>query len=175
MVEPDDSELVRRFQRGDKDAFAQFVQRHQHRLYRMACVWVHSPVSAQDAVQEALYRSYTGFARFRFQSHPKTWIYRLLRNVCNDINRQQPTRGDVVEDQVADDEFGADSKLSPALRSALQALPDRQRDAVVLRVLEELSVRDTALVMRCREGTVKAHLHKALAALRSNMEINDVD
>ena len=52
----------------------------------------------------------------------------------------------------------------------LGSLPDRQREVIVLRVLEGMSTRETAEVMRCREGTVKTHLHRGTAALRQRLK-----
>ena len=56
------------------------------------------------------------------------------------------------------------------LRSVLADLPDRQREAIVLRFLEELSVEQTAAAMECAEGTVKATVHQALRSLRQRLK-----
>ncbi len=170
-----DKELVRRFQRGDDAAFALFSERHRDRLYRLASVWLGDRELAQDAVQEAFLRSYTGLGRFRFRAAPSTWLIRVCRNVCLELNRRQPrgTDADAVAELPAADVREAD--LPAYLNQALAALPARQRDVVVLRLLEELSVRDTAAVMGCREGTVKAHLAKASANLRTLLEAWGID
>jgi RNA polymerase sigma-70 factor (ECF subfamily) len=174
LTEQDDVELVRRMQRGDVAAAAAFVRRHEARLLRLARLWSVTPEDARDAVQEALLRGLEGIGAFRFRSRPLTWIVGTLRNVCAEQRRRQrrvPARSDpAAEASTPEDapEREVDARGVPArIRRWLGALPPRQRDAVVLRVLEELSVRDAAAVMGCREGTVKALLHQGMARLRS--------
>ena len=181
MTEPDDVELVRRMQRGDPAAAAAFVRRHEARLQRLARLWSDTPEDARDAVQEALLRGLEGIAAFRFRSRPLTWIVGTLRNVCAEQRRRQrrrPPRHDPDDDAAsADDaaEAGVDAEgAAHRVRRWLDALPPRQRDAVVLRVLEELPVRDAAAIMGCREGTVKALLHQGLARLRTIAAEEDV-
>ena len=171
-----DQELVRRFQQGDEDAFARFVQRHQDRLYRLALVWLGDRALAYDATQETFLRSYTGLGRFRFRAQPGTWLVRVCRNVCLEIRRK---RGTVVDHEIAVARFDAevpeeasysglpaDEPTPVSLADVLASLAPQQRDVLVLRILEEYSTKDTARIMGCREGTVKAHLSKATANLR---------
>ena len=171
----DDVELVRRIQRGDAAAADAFVRRHRDRLSRLARLWSRDEEDARDAVQEALLRGLSGIAAFRFRSAPLTWIVGTLRNVCAEQRRRsRRTDGDVdVEALVADDtttRTAPSADARGALHRWLRELPPRQRDAVVLRSLEELSVKDTARIMDCREGTVKALLHQGRARLRSLAE-----
>lgn len=173
MSEADDAELVRRMQHGDVTAAEQFVRRHELRLRRLAQHWCDSPEDARDAVQEALTRGLAGFAAFRFRSRPLTWIVGTLRNVCAE-QRRSNRRGSPRLDPDAAVETGPDAAEQALedgrrrrVRRWLSELPPRQRDAVVLRMLEELSVRDTAAVMGCREGTVKALLHQGMQSLRA--------
>ena len=168
-----DVELVRRFQRGNGDALDTLVRRHQDRLFRLAVVWLYQDQFAADVVQEVFLRSIGGLAAFRFRSAPFTWLYRTTRNVCHEYNRRRRTEplaiepddpSPGVEQQVA----GQDAARQ--VRTMLAGLPERQREVVLLRVFEDLSVRDTARAMGCREGTVKALLHKATARLRLDLE-----
>jgi len=168
--EASDEALVRAFQAGDRVAFSTFVDRHTARLFRLASLWLHDGSSAADVVQETLARSYRGLGKFRFRSQPATWLARVCRNICHEENRQSAryqTMSNLTElidaNDAAIDQPGADE---PSPLALLDRLPRRQRDAVVLRVLEGLSVAEAARIMSCREGTVKAHLHKALANLR---------
>ena len=168
MRDQSDKELVKRFQGGDAQAFAVFAERHRERLYRMACVWVGDSVTAQAAVQEAFMRSYTGLGRFRFRAAPSTWLIRVCRNVCLEMMRHN--KAAIHDSEAALEALPADApvnhEMPEYLHVALRQLPPRQRDVVVLRLLEELSVRETAAALGCREGTVKAHLAKATANLR---------
>lgn len=172
MRDHSDTELVKQFQQGDARAFAEFAERHRDRLYRMACIWMGDSMLAQDAVQEAFLRSYTGLGKFRFRSAPTTWLIRVCRNVCLEMGRQHrpgPSDSEALLAALPAAEARV-HEVPEYLGIAIRQLPARQRDVVVLRLLEDLSVRETATVLGCRAGTVKAHLAKATANLRSLLD-----
>lgn len=179
MSEPSDEELVRAYQAGDEVAFADFVARHQDRIYRMAMIWLRDASLAADVLQETLYRSYTGLSRFRFRASPSTWLLRICRNVCHEENRRSMRLAPLPEDYAGETvtpSFDGDRDRSATVRrmwKVLGELPERQREVVTLRLLEELSVAQTAHIMGCRPGTVKAHLNKALASLQKRMDVGD--
>lgn len=168
-----DASLVRRYQRGDAAAFSRFVLRHQDRVFRFARALLWRREDADDVTQEVFLRSLSGLQRFLFLSEPSTWLLKVTRNVCREHNRRLRQHEDlhrmtVDEDAaLATDDVGAEDYRR--LRLAVRSLPERQREVVVLRMFEDLSVRDTAIAMGCREGTVKAHLNKAVGNLRALM------
>ena len=168
-AEETDNALVRRYQRGDADAFDVLVRRHQDRVFRLAAVWLYDPQAAPDAAQEAFLRALSGLKGFLFRANVATWLYRMTRNVCNEMNRRakrHATPPPQLATELVLDEIGVDdADTLRQVRAAVHRLPPRQRDVVLLRLFEELSVADTARVMGCRPGTVKAHLNKALASL----------
>lgn len=176
MSEQSDEQLVRAFQRGDEDAFACFVRRHSDRAWRLAVFWLRDAGHADDAVQEMLLRTYTGIGRFRFRAAPTTWMLRILRNVCHELNRSRsfvPLNDAILQSLEFDsDPVGvlSDRAGVARLRAAIATLPERQRQVVTLRVLEEMSIAETAKVMGCRQGTVKAHLNKATNNLKGILQ-----
>ncbi|MEL7187248.1 MAG: sigma-70 family RNA polymerase sigma factor [Pseudomonadota bacterium] len=164
-----DADLVREFKAGNAAAFDAIVLRFQDRIYRLASIWLYDRQNAGDAAQEVFLRAYKGLRRFRFRAAPFSWLYRCTRNVCNEFNRQR--RGDALDDEPADDgnrphQAHEDDSAARQVRELVQVLPGRQREVVVLRIFEELSVAETAAAMGCREGTVKALLHKATQRLK---------
>ena len=175
--EASDDVLVRAFQAGDSVAFATFAARHSARLFRLASVWLHDRSAAADVVQETLARSYRGLERFRFRAQPATWLARVCRTICHEENRHT-TRHETMHDLTTLIDAGSDTDDTtapdgPSPLAMLDRLPGRQRDVVILRILEGLGVAETARIMGCREGTVKAHLHKALANLRIEWRDDD--
>lgn len=166
-----DAALARRIQKGDDSAFAELVQRYQDRIYRLAKGMLYRPDGAEDAAQEVFMRAYTGLGRFRFGSSVYTWLYATLRNVCREQNRRDAHDAPALVDDLIDErsepsrQVSASQRLDRVMRR-MRELSDRQRDVVLLRIFEGLSVKETAKVLRCREGTVKVHLHRALSALR---------
>lgn len=179
MQERSDEWLVRAFQKGDEAAYSEFVGRHQDRVYRVSRMWLDQPDMADDALQETFLRSYQGLTRFAFRAAPSTWLLRVCKNVCRELNRRQRRdRGagfqpiEVLEVEDGAEVFWLQAENYTDVHRWIKQLPERQRQVVVLRRLEELSVAETARIMSCREGTVKALLHKAMAALRRHNEID---
>lgn len=171
--ERSDADLVRLFKSGDEAAFDAIVRRFQDRVYRLACVWLYDEQQALDVAQEVFVRGFTGLRSFRFRAAPFTWLYRTTRNVCREYNRVR--RSDRLEHEPGDPGRGvegqaADVECARRVRALVAGLPPRQREVVMLRIFEDLSVRETARAMGCREGTVKALLHKAIRKLKLTVD-----
>lgn len=169
LDEQSDVELVRQFKSGESRAFDIIVERFQDRIYRLACVWLYDPQNAADVTQEVFVRAYTGLRRFRFRSHPFTWLYRTARNVCSEFNRAR--RAEPLEQEPTDESESphrdvSDFERARRVRELVGKLPDRQQEVVMLRIFEDLSVKEAARLMGCREGTVKALLYKATRNLK---------
>jgi len=174
-----DQSLVKRFQRGDREAFELLIRRHQDRIYRLAMTLVYTPGDAADATQEVFLRAMKGLKKFRFRASPFTWLYRTTKNVCLELNRKNRPGREPESAIEADIERGmvenfSDKQCAAAVRSLVASLPERQRDVVLLRYFEELSVNDTATAMGCRPGTVKALLHKAITGLKKTGHMRDM-
>ncbi len=173
-----DEELVRQFKSGSSEAFDAIVRRFQDRVFRLASVWLYDEQLAADATQEVFVRGFRGLRRFRFRSAPFTWLYRTTRNVCSEFNRRRGAES--LDDEPADSGKAPHREVSDLdsaqrVRELVATLPHRQREVVMLRIFEDLSVRETAHAMGCREGTVKALLHKATNSLKKNMRVSDYE
>ena len=174
MDDASDVELVRQFKSGNPHAYDAIVRRFQDRVFRLACVWLYDDQSAADVSQEVFVRGYKGLRTFRFRSAPFTWLYRTTRNVCNEFNRVRKT--EQLDDEPHDPDSMperdvAEYESARRVRRLVERLPERQREVVLLRIFEDLSVKETAQSMGCREGTVKALLHKATAKLKLRMQL----
>lgn len=172
MQRETDEQLIRRFQRGDMAAFETFVERHQDRIFRLAGAWLYAPDAAADVSQDVFLRALTGLARFRFRASPFTWLYRTLRNVCQEYNRRSTAHPLPLEDRdlptpdLAPRRTETERRLERTMER-IRSLPERQREVVLLRIFEDMSVEDTARTLGCRPGTVKAQLNRALGRLRA--------
>ena len=167
-----DSELVREFKSGSNAAFDAIVRRFQDRVFRLACVSLADAQYAADVTQEVFLRGHKSLKRFHFRAEPFTWLYRTTKLVCGEFNRRRPL--DALGEEPMDSNGTPESQVADAerarrVRALVAALPERQREVVLLRIFEDLSVRETASAMGCREGTVKALLHKATANLETSM------
>lgn len=169
MINESDAELVKRFQRGDIAAFECFIERYQDRLYRLARVFLYEGQSADDAVQEVLIRAYRGLPAFRFASKPFSWMYRVLKNVCSEMNRRagrEAMPSQQTEPAIDEARLYEQRQCLQQVYDALSELGRRERDVVLLRVFEGCSEKETATILGVRPGTVKTLLHRGLKKLR---------
>ena len=135
-------------------------------MRRALTLAVRDPQMAEDMAQEGFARALRRWHVVSVADRPAAWVYVVA---VREARRRQ--RKAALEDGPRWDEGAHVDVLADVdLHAALDTLAPRQRMAVVLRLLADLSVADTARAMRCSEGTVKATLHKALARLRVELE-----
>lgn len=153
--------------------FEGFFQAEYDGVLRSLTLALGNRERAEEATQDAFA---TAYRRWRSVSHterPGTWVYVVaLRAERRRMARAARNEGDVAEDPAGD--IGPDVLDGIWLTHALEGLSDRQRLAVVLRYYADLSVEDTARVMGCAEGTVKATVHTALDRLRIRLVEEEV-
>lgn len=153
-----------------RGAMATLFDRHRHYVYRLAWGFAGEQL-ADDVTQEVFLRLARNRRRLVPRARFTTWLYRVTWNVARELGRRgarELSRAEPAAEprSSAATAVAAVDPVLTDLERALAALPARQREVVVLRYLEGRTTRETARVMGCREGTVKAHLHKALGALR---------
>jgi len=126
---------------------------------------------AEDVTQEVFLRISCGYRRWRPRAAFRTWLYRVVVNTARELvrrHRRLASNQDLGSAGRAEPSVASPDASLTDLTRALRSLPERQREVVILRYLEGMSTRETAQAMRCRAGTVKTHLHRALRALRNN-------
>jgi RNA polymerase sigma-70 factor, ECF subfamily len=186
-----DLELLDRVRSGDETAFVTLVERYHASMLRVARNYVPSEAVAEEAVQDTWIGVVRGLEKFEGRSSFKTWLFRILINRARTAGVREPrnlpldvepavdasrftTAGawaEPLEAWVAD----ADDRLvagtwSEALRAALDDLPPRQREVVVLRDVEGLSSHDVADLLGVSEGNQRVLLHRGRSRLRSVLE-----
>jgi RNA polymerase sigma-70 factor (sigma-E family) len=122
---------------------------------------------AEELAQEALVRLWQRWDRVTAGGPADGWLWTVALNLSRSTLRRRSAerRARARAGPPTEATEGPNSADRVAVRAAVAALPDRQRTAVVLRYFADLSVRDTAAAMRCAEGTVAAHCHKAMRTL----------
>ena len=179
--ETSDGELVTAFQGGDEQAFVVIVNRYKHRLTRLALAVVHNEEDALDIVQDAFIKVYHGLPQFRQTSALYTWLYRVVMNRAIDVVRhKQRTLMEPVDEPPAElpDPSDANRPDREALRvelrthifAAIDTLPRKHREVVLLREVEGLSYKEIADSLGCSEGTVMSRLFYARERLRQELE-----
>ena len=170
-----DAELIGRARSGDSSAFGLLVERHYDFVYRVAYRWLGRKQDAEDAAQEVCIRlgkairSYSGSGAFT------SWLYPIALNAARDIGRKrqrETLKTDAFGVQALVEQSGAsddsDERLA-AMWQAVQLLPDKQREAVLLVYGEGHSHADAAEAMGISETTVSWHIHEAKKRLRTLM------
>ena len=152
-----------------EEEFTEFVaSRHAH-LRRIAYAVCGDWHDADDLLQQALVKLYVAWPRVRRRDHPEAYVRQIIvRTNIDEHRRVRHTRERIGLDGVAEPaaEPGEDHS---ELFEALQQLPEGQRKVVVLRHWLGMSVGETAAELGIREGTVKSHSHRGLAALEKDL------
>lgn len=157
--------------RRDPDAYAEFVAGRSAALHRTAYLMVGDAGLAQDVVQEALIRAWTAWPRLRNPGAVEGYTRRAITTIAIDWSRKRSSSERPSDDlpdhpQDAPQAGVADREW---LWQAVQALPTRQRAAIVLRFYSDLTEAQTADAMDCAVGTVKSQVHAALRNLREQL------
>lgn len=157
---------------GDRASFGRLAEALQDDLLRLALALGLRRHDAEEAVQEAFCRAWSGRSRWRSGGDPKLWMSGFVVNVAREVRRRRGNGHASLEPELLRSlAGGGESAVQSAERLALLAdavadLPPRQREAVACRYLRQLNVRQTAEVMNCAEGTVKAATAAAMKNLR---------
>jgi RNA polymerase sigma-70 factor (ECF subfamily) len=177
-----------RAQTGDRAAFAELVSRYEGSLYGYLRRLLRNTEQAEDAFQETWYRVLKSAERFNPDLRFAPWLYRIATNLCRDMGRRGKLRnhrsldapmgpeadvtlGDFVAgSEPAPDDRTADRDVGRHVERFVQSLPDRQREAFVLRHYQGLSYEEIARAQRCSLAAVKSNIHHAVVSLRRSLE-----
>lgn len=124
---------------------------------------------AEEIVQEAFVRSLARWRHLSERDAPRAYVRAAVVNLCRSRFRRRVMALRRAEPVPSAEVAAGDAKRRDDLLAAMARLPLRQREVVALRYLEGLSTNETAEVLSIAPGTVKAHLHRGLAALREGM------
>ncbi len=182
---PGERELVQQAKAGDRAAFAGLVSAYEGKIYNLALRYLGSREDAMDASQEVFLRVFRFLPGFQEESGFSTWIYRIGVNVCKDMlhrrlkRAEQPLEVPDEEDEgrpvdVPDLRYDPERimegvELRQALSDAILALPEQQREIIILRDIRGLSYEEIALALVLEAGTVKSRLFRARENLRKKL------
>lgn len=173
----DDAALTALAAMGDRDAFADLVERHGPSLYRYAARLLDDRGQTDDCVQDTFLAAWRGLPGFRGDSSVRTWLFTICRHEVFRRSRQGTPEVEIdeVRDQIRDlradpARTSEESALREALDLALTLLPPRQRSAWILREVEELHYDEIAEVLGTTSTAVRGLLERARTALASALE-----
>lgn len=182
-----DQRLVERVQRGDKQAFGLLVVKYQRKLMRLLSRLIRDSAEVEDVAQETFIKAYRALPSFRGDSAFYTWLYRIGINTAKNFlvsqGRRAPTstefdseeaetfdEGDQLRDINTPERLLLSKQIGETVESAMDALPDELRTAIMLRELEGLSYEEIAVIMECPIGTVRSRIFRAREAISERLK-----
>jgi RNA polymerase sigma-70 factor (ECF subfamily) len=177
-IEIPDETLLARGAEGDETAFRLLVERWEGAVGSFLFRMLGSREEAEDLAQETFMRMIAAAPRYRDSGQFRSWLLRIAGNLARSrLRRRRLVRWLSLEQAAVDppvagpdalDRLEADQRRQ-RLRSAVGRLPDRQREALVLRQDHDMSYREIADTMGVTVGSVQMLLHRALTALRRDL------
>jgi RNA polymerase sigma-70 factor (ECF subfamily) len=158
---------------GQKAELERLVLEHMEDALRLATRLCGDPHQAEDLVQEALYRAARGWKSFRGESQFRTWLFRIVINAFRDSLRSLHAHVALPED--LPDRMGNQATISEArelegrVADSIAALPPRQKEVVILRIVEELPGAEVARILNTNEANVHATLFAARRSLKQQL------
>jgi RNA polymerase sigma-70 factor (ECF subfamily) len=182
-----DEDLVRLARERDEAAVRVITRRYNRRLFRIARSILRNDAEAEDVVQETYVRAFTGLDMFRGDAAFGTWITRIAMNeALGRLRRRRPTvdwedyganrnQAQIIHFPASaassdPEKTMAQSEIRAVLEHAIDELPDAFRAVFVARIVERMSVEETAALFGLRSETVKTRLHRARGLLRAELD-----
>ncbi len=182
-----EADCIRRILAGEKQLFHALIGPCERSIYFLLFSLLRNEAEAEDAAQETAIKVYRNLHLFRGESQFRTWVLSIARNEgLGRIRKAQSRREDSLEELTE----GQSGDFTPAvltswseipaaalerkelgaiLRKAVEGLPEIYRNVVMLRDIEEMDVRETAVALGISEGAVKVRLHRARALLQRDL------
>ena len=182
-----DKILVSRLKSGDDSAFDELVSRYASKAYQISFGLLNNSSDAEEVVQDAFMKVYANIEKFRGDSSFSTWFYRIVTNLSRNKYHWHRRRGrdenislsnDSYDDnsvqmdmEIPDSNFEPDRLLErieteTTLLNAIKKLPEKLREVILLRHIEEMSYSEMAELLGCELGTIKSRLARAREALK---------
>jgi RNA polymerase sigma-70 factor (ECF subfamily) len=166
--------LVAAAQRGDVRAFAELVDAYYARCLRFAMHMLANRGDAEEAVQDTFVRVYRALPGYEERESFEPWLFRILANRCRSAGARERRRAEFVEYGDVPDRPGAGGHdLAIAWRDeinqALSALPQEQREAFLMRHVEDLSYEDMSVVTGAGISALKMRVKRACDFLRARL------
>ena len=178
----DEQTLIRRCQSGDMTAFEILLGNYEKLIYNLCYRYFGNNFDAADVGQEAMVRVFRKIKEFNGKSSFKTWLYRVVTNLCLDELRRRKNKVvslDDIKEQGYEpatnyhnpEETAESSELYTMIQEVLLTLSEEHRVILVLKDVEGLEYSEIAQILGCNLGTVKSRLNRAREAFRKRLAV----
>ncbi len=164
--------LIREAQSGSAAAFEQLLSQYYSLLFKAAYKWCGHKEDAEEIAQEACIKIGRNLHTFRHESAFSSWVYRIVVNLSKDKLRQKKPKEPLDEQTlIAEKTKGPDEDIyNSQVWRAVQQLPEKQRDAVLLVYGEGLTHAEAANILEAAEGTISWYITEAKKSLGRRMQ-----
>lgn len=182
-IDPDAALMVRVRDHDDTEAFADLLNRYHNEVMNLAWRYVHDRQRSEDVAQEVFMRVYKARKKYRPEAKFRTYLLRIATNLCisglrkKKLPVQSLTVGADEREREVHDDAAQDPAFTPELseiqdqvRQAVEALPERQRMAIILARFHGLSYPELEDALGLSRMALKSLLHRAREQLRKNLK-----
>jgi RNA polymerase sigma-70 factor, ECF subfamily len=183
-----DVDVMLRVKTGDESAFAYLVQKYRRPMVGFMYRMCHNPSTAEELAQEVFLRVYRSRTSYEPSAKFSTWLYRIATNLAvnhardtrherpeNTVRLDEPNQETGTTPDLADDSLSAEEQILKrerlaAIRNKVNALPERQRLAVIMHKYQQMDYRQIADVLKLSESATKSLLFRAYETLREQLK-----
>jgi RNA polymerase sigma-70 factor, ECF subfamily len=187
QLPPNEAGLIESVRAGDREAFYELVRPYERMVYATAISVVKNTADAEEVAQEAVLKAFSGLSRFRGEAKFSTWLLQITYNeakmklrkarshLYESLDGQPPNEeGDFWPRDYADwrpipSELLEQNEVCQAVQDAINSLNPSYREVLVLRDIQNLSIKETTAILGISEANVKTRLHRARLLLRDSL------
>ncbi len=170
----DDKELVGRVKKGEVSAFAILVEKYEREIFEYSYFLIGDREEALDMTQETFLKAYTNIKTLRREEDFKFWLRRIARNLCFKRIKKMRREKEVMERQREEtlslDSYVIKKEREERVKRALNKLPEKMREIIILRDIEGLSYKEIKEILNIPMSLVKVRIFRARNLLKKILE-----
>ncbi|NLL20090.1 MAG: sigma-70 family RNA polymerase sigma factor [Clostridia bacterium] len=166
-------QLVAESKKGNIDSLITLLSAKQDMLYKIAYTYTQNPYDAEDVLSEATIKAFNKIRQLKEPDKFYKWYTTVLINLCRarynkqqkELSRLNSDRQEIILEEVVPD-FSVSVEDKIMVQKILQSLKHSERDLLVLRFMEDFTIKEIAEIMNVAEGTVKSRLYRTLKKIK---------
>jgi RNA polymerase sigma-70 factor (ECF subfamily) len=177
MEQNEEIELIKSAQAGNRQAFEALLQTYYDVIFKMAYKWTANRENAEDITQNVCIKLANSIDSFAFKSKFSSWLYRMVINSAIDWQKSNARHNaaEITENLKSESSSSAEKKLyAKEIFEQIAALPENEKTAILLVFSEDLTHKEAAKIMECKESTISWYIHEARKKLK-DMNTNEGD
>lgn len=178
-------DLIKRIKKGEHEAYRDIIERYQTQVFNICLRYVRNRSEAEDLAQEAFIRAYTKLDTYQVDKKFSTWLYRIATNLSIDyLRKKRPSvildaeRGDhdgftmasqLESQEMLPDDVVVQDEEREGIQDHIMALPEKYRSAIILKYIEDCSLKEISDILGLPVATVKTRIYRGREALRERL------